>query len=459
MSRDLDEVLQRIADRGFHHVRMGGFDLDGVLRGKYVSLDKFISSAKNGLGFCNVIFGWDMADKLYEDVGVTYTGWHTGYPDAHARVELESFRWVPWEDGIPFALFDFYTADGDALPVSPRQALRRVLGRAEALGYRPLLASEFEFFLFRETADTLRDKGWRNLQAITPGMFGYSALRASANGELVRKMLDHLRAFDIPVEGLHTETGPGVYEIAIAYGDALESADRASLAKTAIKEICTREGIQACFMAKWNEDLPGSSGHTHQSVWDLDLKANLFADAKSPRGMSQLFRWYIGGLLDALPELTAMFCPNINSYKRLVPGFWAPTRVCWGTENRTTTLRVIPGTHAKHMRVENRVVGADANPYLAYAATLAAGLHGIENKIEPPAPLEGNAYEAAVAGGTRFIPASLHEATDLFRKSAVARKYLGDAFVDHFAATRDWEVRQYQKAVTEWELQRYFELA
>jgi glutamine synthetase len=444
----LEEVGKRIEQNEIRRIKLGAFDIDCTLRGKYVSSDKFLSAAQSGMSFCDVIFGWDIGDVLYDNV--KFTGWHTGYPDANCRIALDTFRLIPWEPGTAFFLLDFVGRDGQPLPIAPRQVLERVVARAETLGYVANFSAEYEFFFFRETPESLRTKGFRNLTPLTPGMFGYSVLRASGNSALVLQMFDQLAAFDCAVEGLHTETGPGVYEAAIAVDQAVPAADKGALFKTAVKEIGARHGLIPTFMAKWNPDLPGSSGHLHQSLWDTGKQRNLF-HAAGDDGMSALMRHYIAGLVANLPELAAVICPTINSYKRTVPGAWAPINATWGVDNRTTAVRAIPGG-AKSTRIELRLAGADINPYLAMAASLAAGLDGIERKLEPPAPTV-NAY----AGDARPLPRSLAAATKLFRESRMARNWLGDEFVDHYAATREWEVRQFEKAVTDWELARYFE--
>ena len=246
----MEQQIQDWESKGIQRIRLGAFDVDGIMRGKYVSLKKFKSALETGLGFCDVIFGWDSADELYDNV--TYTGWHTGYPDAHALIEVGTQRTVPWEDNIPFFLMDFYETDGSPSAVSPRQILRGCLGKAEERGIRPMFASEYEFFLFKETPHSVRDKAYNDMRPLTPGMFGYSALRASSQSAFIHEYLDHMNAFNVPVEGFHTETGPGVYEAAIGYGDALAAADKAALFKTATKEICYRHEIMATFMAKFN---------------------------------------------------------------------------------------------------------------------------------------------------------------------------------------------------------------
>lgn len=441
----LSTALNQLSNAGVHRVKLAATDIDGVLRGKYVSFDKFKNSYDN-LGFCDVIFGWDNTDTLYDNIA--FTGWHTGYPDAMARVDLETLRVIPWEPGTALFLLDLYAKNGDPLPLAPRQVFRSVLRQAEERGYSTKFAAEFEFWMFRETPQSLREKGFRDLTPLSPGMFGYSVLRASQNAALVLDLIDQLRAFEIPLEGFHTETGPGVYEAAITVDTGLAAADKAALFKTAVKEIAARHNVTPTFMAKWNEHLAGSSGHLHQSLFSTDGN-NLFYNSA---GASDLMRHYIGGLVKFLPELMVMVAPAINSYKRTVPGTWAPVNATWGIDNRTTAVRTISGS-AKSTRIELRLSGADMNPYLAMAASLAAGLTGIEQRLEPPEPVT-NAYLAHSASA---LPRDLAEASALFRKSELARRWFTDAFVEHYAATRHWEVRQYQRAVTDWELARYFE--
>ncbi|MEW6778077.1 MAG: glutamine synthetase family protein, partial [Bdellovibrionota bacterium] len=444
--------VESLRKKGAERVRIGGFDIDGVLRGKYVSFEKLASLIDSGFGFCDVIFGWDSSDVLYDNTKAT--GWHTGYPDTLAQADVSTLRSVPWEPGTVFILADFYSAPGKPLPICPRQVLKRVLSMAEERGYSPKFSCEYEFFFFQETPASVREKGYRALTPLSPGMFGYSILRASRSSALVQDILGHLKAFDLEVEGLHTETGPGVFEAAIAYDEALRSADKAALFKTAVKEIAAKHGLMAAFMAKWNENLPGCSGHIHQSLWDAKGSRNLFeARGEGEPVLNELFRHYLGGLRATLPEFLALYAPTINSYKRFVPGTWAPTAAHWGHENRTAALRVITGPSAKAARIECRVTAADINPYLAFAANLAAGLHGIESRIEPGDPLHGNAYEQPETSATSF-PRTLKEAVVRLRKSDPAARYLGKEFLDHYCATRDWEVRCFEKAVTNWELER-----
>ena len=335
----------------------------------------------------------------------------------------------------------------------PRQVLKRVLARADKLGFRVLTGVEYEWFNFRETPQSFAAKGHVNPEPITPGMFGYSLIRAGQNQPYFKALMEELPAFGVPVEGLHTETGPGVFEAAILYSEALESADRAVLFKSAAKDIGGRFGIMPSFMAKWSARYPGCSGHVHQSL--SDGKRNLFYDARGRHGMSKVFESYLAGQLACLKDIQVLFAPTINSYKRLVDGFWAPVKATWGVDNRTASLRVIPGS-AKSTRLETRCPGADTNPYLAIAACIASGLYGIEKKMKlDSAPLEGDsAKRTAIAR----LPRTLEKATEHFRKSGFARDYLGETFVEHYAQTREWEWRQFQDAVTDWELKRYFEI-
>ena len=448
----VEPVLRWLREKGATQVKIAGVDLDGVLRGKYVSLEKFASAARGGLGFCDVVFGWDLADDLYDNARVT--GWHTGYPDLQARIDLSTARMIPWEPATAAFLLDFVMPDGSDYEPSPRALLRRVGERARAMGFLPKFGSEYEFFIFRETPSSLRAKGFQNLETLDPGMFGYSWLRTSQSSDLVHALLDGCNAFGLDVEGFHTETGPGVYETAIRY-DVLEpAADKSVLFKSAVKEICARYDLTACFMSKPSARLPGCSGHVHQSLWTLDGARNAFHDPRADHGLSETFRHYLGGQLRLMPELTALYWPNVNSYKRSVENTWAPTSATWGRENRTCALRVI-GIDPKSMRVEFRLLGADMNPYVGMAASLAAGLWGIGNRIDPGEAVTGNAYRSDAAP----LPRNLRDAVALLDRSTVARELLGEEFVDHYLRTRTWEVRQYERAVTTWELERYFELA
>jgi glutamine synthetase len=439
-----------VEERGLTHVKVGVFDGDAILRGKYMSKAKFFSALEGGFGFCDVVLGWDSNDQLFDNV--KYTGWHTAYPDAWVRVIPESCREIPFEENMLFFLAEFVNK---AEEICPRGVLRRVLDRAAKMGYEAYAAAEYEFFMFDETPDSVREKGYRNLTPMTPGYFGYSVLRGSVWAELYHEILDSCEKMRMPIEGLHTETGPGVLEAALAVDKALEGADRAALFKTFMKVLAQRRGLMATFMAKWSNNWPGQSGHIHVSLKGKDGKS-VFYDAKKPHTMSDKQRWFVGGQQVLMPELLSMVSCTVNAYSRLIPGFWAPTNATWGVENRTCALRVIPGSE-KSQRVEYRIAAADMNPYLAFAVALGSGLYGIENKIEPMPAIVGNSYDMEHPAKLD-LPRTLWEAAQRLRKSKAAAELFGEAFVEHWASTREWEEREFRKHITDWELARYFEI-
>ncbi|MEP7376266.1 MAG: glutamine synthetase family protein [Chitinophagaceae bacterium] len=446
------ELLQKLAAANTEKVKLAVTDIDGILRGKVISFEKFSSVAEKGFGFCDVVFGWDAADVAYDNAAVT--GWHTGYPDAIATIDLQTFRQIPWENDLPFFLADF-SNEKNLSAVCPRTLLKQVQQQATKAGYIPYFSQEFEWFNFIDNREELYKNGFRNPQPMTPGMFGYSVLRASQEGNYFHDLFDSLKKMNVPLEGIHTETGPGVYEAAMLYSEILEAADRAVIFKSSVKEIAHRHGIIASFMAKWNENLPGCSGHVHQSLWSAKGKENLFFDTKNKTGISALMESYIAGQLHCLPHILPMYAPTVNSYKRLVEGAWAPTTLTWAIDNRTTALRVLAGD-PKSTRLETRVVGSDSNPYLAMAACLATGLYGIKNKLKLKIPpTKGSGYTDTKNG---TLPKNLWEATQAMKESTIAKELFGENFVNHFTGTREWEWRQFSKVVTDWELKRYFEI-
>lgn len=440
-----------VEERKLSHVKVGVFDIDGIMRGKYMSRAKFASALESGYGFCDVVLGWDCQDQLYDNV--KFTGWRTGYPDAPVRILPETCRPLPFEDGGLFFLSEF-TSGAEA--VCPRALLRRVIERARKMGFDAYTGFEYEVFFFNETPESVREKNYRNLTPMAPGWFGYSVIRNSVASGFYREMLAMCEAMDFGIEGLHEETGPGVIEAAIAFDKALASADKAALFKTFVKILAQRNQMMATFMAKWSRDWPGQSGHIHLSLKSAKDGAPVFHDASQPHSISKTMRHFIGGQQKLMPELLAMVSPTINSYTRLIPGFWAPTHSTIGVENRTTALRVIPGS-AKSQRVEYRIAAADANPYIILSAALASGLWGVEHQIEPESFVEGSAYDQKFPDALA-LPRTLWDAAQRLKASTMARECFGDAFVDHFAATREWEEREFRKHITDWELARYFEI-
>jgi glutamine synthetase len=445
-----EDARKLVTKRGLDHVKVGVFDIDGVLRGKYMSRDKFFSALDGGFGFCDVVVGWDSYDQLYDNVSIT--GWHTGYPDAPVRIIPDSCRDIPWEDDMVFFLGEFA---GEHESVCPRAALRRVLDKAQSMGFGVKAGFEYEFFVFDETPKSVREKNYRNLTPIQPGYFGYSVIRNTVESDFYRALLDSCQRMDMALEGLHEETGPGVLEAAITVDTALAAADKAALFKTFTKIMAQKHGRMATFMAKWSPDWPGQSGHIHMSLTGKN-GAGVFHDAKGEYGMSKAMRHFVGGQQKLMPEMLCTVAATVNAYTRLIPGFWAPTDASWGVDNRTCALRVISGT-AKSQRVEYRIAAADANPYISLAAAVGAGLWGIENEVEPDQPIQGNAYDKTFPKRLQ-LPRTLYEAAGRLRASKPAREILGDAFVEHFAASREWEEREFRKHLTDWEMERYFEI-
>lgn len=448
----VDDIKKYLIDKQIENVKLAIVDIDGVLRGKYVSVNKFLSALDKGFGFCNVIFGWDSNDELYAEE--SFTGWKSGYDDAWANIDPTSCRLLPTEN-YKSVLFLADFSQNDAGKVCPRSVLKSVLARLDKIGYKATVALEFEFFLFNETPQSVHQKNFTNLEPITPGNFGYSVLRNSTHADYYHEIMQLAKEMEMPIEGLHTETGPGVLEAALEHSDALRAADNGVLFKTFTKVWAQQREMMAGFMAKWSPDYPGQSGHIHISLQDKNGDA-VFYDEKKSDNMSDEMRWFIGGQQQLMPEFLAMVASTCNSYTRLIPGFWAPTTASWGVDNRTCALRAILGS-AKSQRVEYRVSAADINPHLALAAAIGSGLWGIENKIEPTEAIKGNAYEV-VMDEKHQLPRTLTQAAEKLKGSKAAHDLFGKAFVDHYAYTRIWEDQEQRKAITDWQLKRYFEI-
>ncbi|EDN08571.1 hypothetical protein HCAG_05070 [Histoplasma mississippiense (nom. inval.)] len=475
-------------------VKLAGIDADGILRGKLVSKRKFLSIAQNGFGFCSVIFGWDMHDQTYfKELGVSNK--ENGYRDMLAIPDLSSFRRIPWEDNVAFFLINFFDPETKA-PISacPRGLLRVAAEKMEKIGYRAMAGAEYEFYQFRappnpntvernssSTATFLRENPVNSLPPLTEGMFGYSLTRTVHNQEYYYRIFNTCREFKCNIESWHTESGPGVFEAALEFGEIKEIADRASLFKNrmrtrltpqnfryVVKCLGSKYGITPVFMAKPRQGLPGNSGHMHVSIMSnagQNMFAREVADPSPPYPdvayLSDMGRHFLAGVLDGLPDVMPLFAPTINSYKRLVENFWAPVTVSWGLEHRAASIRVItpPTSSPNGTRLEVRVPGADANPHYVLAAILALGWRGVEKKLAlpvPPLPREAD-VGSPTDQGVRLAK-TLKDAVAVFlREGSVAREVFGDAFVDHFGGTREHEIRLWEEAVTDWEVKRYIE--
>ena len=452
-------VIEKLKKNKIDKIKLGIFDVDGIMRGKYVNMKKFSSSLESGFGFCDVVFGWDITDELYDKPSVT--GWHTGYPDATAMIDENSLREIPWEPGTALFIADFKYPDGAPYPACPRQLCKTMLQKASSMGYEVKSAFEYEFFLFDESPHTIREKKYKNLTPFTPGMFGYSVLRNSVYSDLYHDFIDTCREMDMELEGIHTETGPGVLEACISADNGLAPADKAALFKTFAKVLAQRWELVATFMAKWSPDFPGQSGHLHQSLWNKDGSSAFFDNTKE-HNMSNIFRYYLAGQIKLMPEVLPMIAPTVNSYTRMIKGFWAPTHANWGMDNRTCAIRVVPG-NAKSLRLEYRIAAADGNPYLALAASIACGLYGIEKKLDLSPIVDGNAYDLKTSPKNAKLPNTLEQSSEAFSKSKIMRELFGDEWVDHFTLTRQWESNCYNEQKQgdpdwHWMLDRYFEI-
>ena len=459
---DVADIKQLVDSGKVEYVKIGASDIEGVFRGKRVAAKHFLNSLEDGFAQCDVIFGWDIAENVLPNL--KFSNWEHGFSDIVMRPDLSTFAMAPWEENVASCVCDLWTEHGDPVTISPRYVLQQVVERARSMGFETSAAAELEFRFFRENQMSLREKDFGpHLTPLNPGFNCYSISQSSADDHLLGRIARMMRDSNVEIEGYNREHGPGMYEMNLRYDNAVASGDKTMLFKTGVKEICHQMGLTASFMAKWNDQEDGSSGHSHMSLWDRSRERNLFWEEGAEGHMSQLMRYFLAGVLEKLPEFMVLYAPVINSYKRYVEGTWAPLNTTWGMDNRTCSVRIINnGKNA--IRIENRVPGSDANFYLVFAGTLASGLYGIERKLELPARLDGNAYNAATiaqaieTGNIRSLARNLTAAADILEQSAFAQEYLGTDFVEHFVATRRWEVREYEKAVTNWERRRYFEL-
>ena len=421
------------------------------LVGRYF-LDEVLEGGEGAIHACNYLLAVDM--EMEPLPGYAYASWETGYGDLAMKPDFGTMRLVPWLEKTALVICDVHDEEsGQLVEVAPRTILKRQVERAKAAGFTVNVGSELEFYLFRDSYGEASTKGYRGMEPHSAYIMDYHILQTTKDEYLIRQFRNHMDAAGVPVEFSKGEFGRGQHEINLRYADALEMADRHTIYKNGVKEIAALNGRAVTFMAKWSMAEAGSSCHIHSSLWDEEGSASLMWSDDAPDHLSATFRSYLGGLIGTARELAWMFAPSVNSYKRYQLGSWAPTAVAWGHDNRTCGFRLV-GEHGG-FRVEDRIPGADANPYLAFAATIAGGLHGIENKVEPPDVFHGNAYEAT---DIPRVPSSLHEAVELFQRSEVARKALGEAVFEHLLNTARQEQRIFDnETVTDWELARYFE--
>ncbi|MFF9279434.1 glutamine synthetase family protein [Streptomyces griseosporeus] len=421
-------------------------DMQGRLQGKRFAARFFLDEVlRHGTEGCNYLLAVD-ADMNTVD-GYEMSSWERGYGDFAMRPDLATLRRVPWNPGTALVIADLAWDDGSPVTAAPRQILRRQLDRLAGLGLTAQVGTELEFIVFRDTYEQAWDAGYRGLTPVNQYNVDYSILGTGRIEPLLRRIRNEMAGAGLTVESAKGECNPGQHEIAFRYAEALVTCDQHAIYKTGAKEIAAQEGVSLTFMAKYNER-EGNSCHIHLSLADA---AGTNAMAAAGGGMSDLMRHFLAGQLAALREFTLLYAPNINSYKRFQPGSFAPTAVAWGHDNRTCALRVVG--HGRSLRFENRVPGGDVNPHLAVAAMVAAGLHGVEQKLELPEPCPGNAYTAGYA----HVPTTLREAAELWENSALAKAAFGDDVVAHYRNMARVELDAFDAAVTDWELRRSFE--
>lgn len=446
------DTLQELVDAGEIDTVLTCFvDLQGRLMGKRVTGRFFLDSVMHEMEACNYLLTVDV--DMEPVPGYKAASWEQGYGDFTVRPDLSTLRRIPWLPGTALVLGDPVDHHGDDLAHSPRAVLKRQVERARAMGYVPKMGSEVELFVFDETFESAAAKGYRGLKPVSRYNEDYHIFQTSKEEQLIRAIRNGMDGAGVPVEFSKGEAWAGQEEINLRYAEAVEMADRHSIYKNGAKEIAFAHGMAITFMAKYDDVAAGSSCHIHSSLWDVDTDEALFSDADDEHGMSKLFRHYLAGQLALSSELTYFFAPYINSYKRYQEETFAPTTAVWGVDNRTTGYRVCGG-HGPALRLECRIPGADCNPYLAFAATLAAGLHGIEHELELEPEFRGNAYTAE---GVREIPGTLRAALEALDSSEVLRKALGDDVVDHYVHTGRWEQSLYDRTVTDWDLRHNFE--
>ncbi|MEV5932738.1 glutamine synthetase family protein [Streptomyces sp. NPDC052079] len=424
-------------------------DMQGRLQGKRFAARFFLEEVlRHGTEGCNYLLAVD-ADMNTVD-GYEMSSWDTGYGDFAMYPDLDTLRRVPWNEGTALVVADLAWADGSPVVAAPRQILRRQLDRLAALGYTAQAGTELEFIVFRDTYEQAWDAGYRGLTPANQYNVDYSVLGTGRIEPLLRRIRKEMAAAGLTVESAKGECNPGQHEIAFRYDEALVTCDQHAVYKTGAKEIAAQEGVSITFMAKYNER-EGNSCHIHLSLTDAAGDTVMPDSADEPDAMSEVMRHFLAGQLAALREFSLLYAPHINSYKRFRPGSFAPTAVAWGRDNRTCALRVVG--HGRSLRFENRLPGGDVNPHLAVAGMVAAGLYGIEQKLDLPDPCPGNAY----TGDYEHIPTTLREAAELWENSAIAKAAFGDDVVAHYRNMARVELDAFDAAVTDWELRRSFE--
>lgn len=445
-----DTLKAEVAEGRIDTVLVCLVDMQGRLMGKRFHAAHFVETAWAETHCRNYLLATDL--EMDTPSGYAAASWEKGYGDYVMRPDLATLRRLPWLEGTAMVLCDVLDHHDHApVPHSPREVLKAQIARAEAMGLAPVMATELEFFLFEQSHDTIRKGGFRDLVPLSGHNADYSILQTTRDEHVMRPVRNHLRAAGVPVENSKGEAETGQAELNIRYSDALTCADNHTVAKHAVKEIADSRGVAASFLPKWHADKVGSAAHIHQSLFREGT--NAFHDAGAAHGMSQVMRHYLAGLIAYAPDMMVFLAPYVNSYKRFSPGTFAPTKTAWSVDNRTAGYRPV-GEGSAGVRVECRIPGSDVNPYLACAAQPAAGLTGIEEMRELPAPVSGDIYGMEAVAD---VPRSLREATDRLRGSAMLRAAMGDRVVEHYTRAAEIEQEAFDRAVTDREIARRFE--
>lgn len=453
-SYTFDDLKMDVAEGRIDTVLAVLVDMQGRLMGKRFQAEYFVESAYKETHSCNYLLATDMEMETVS--GYKATSWEKGYGDYTMKPDLSTLRKTPWLEGTALVICDVVDHHSHAeVPHSPRAILKKQVKRLEDMGMKAFMATELEFFLFDQTYDDARMSGYRDLQLASGYNEDYHIFQTTKEEDVMRAIRKGLQGAGIPVENSKGEASAGQEEINVRYADALAMADRHAIIKNACKEIAWSRGKAITFLAKWNYNAAGSSSHIHQSLWSADGKTPLFFEENGQYGMSATMKHYMAGLLAHASEITYFLAPYINSYKRFMAGTFAPTKAIWSKDNRTAGYRLC-GEETKGIRVECRVGGSDLNPYLAMAALIAAGIDGIEKKLELEPAFVGDAYGAREV---REIPRTLRAATESLRNSAMLRAALGDEVVDHYVRAAEWEQEEYDRRITDWEVARGFERA
>lgn len=452
-----DEIAALIRERQLHTVIVAGAETNGFMKGKFLPAHVFLDlvNHQESTKLSNVFFVANPLEEQLIEPPAQHRGYfpsrQNGFPDLLLKPDVNTFRVVPWLDKTGLVIGDFTLEDGSPIPVSPRHVLKRVIQAARNMGYEPFLSFEYEFYLVPESAESLKEKHYTNIKALTPRSYTYDIYRGVLDEDVIAPLRQQLQDFGIQIEASNTETGPGQFELNLRYGPALEAADQAFLYKCGIKQYAAKKGYIATFMAKPQSDWAGNSCHVHVSLWK-DGQNQFWRE--EPPHLTDTLRHFSAGLLQTMGPFSSLFAPTVNSYKRLIPYSWAATTASWGLDNRSTGLRLVLEGPNK-TRLEHRMGGGDSNPYLVAAAIIAGGLFGIAGKLEPPALYGGDAY---VDPSCERLPRSLEEALKGMAGNEVANEYFGEDFVNYYTVVKQDEVEAARLAVTDWEVRRYFEM-